>query len=780
LNENFRRLVPTSNGSPVKNSERAHREKCSQIAAVALYLITGIACSRVPLLNYLGYESSFVVALLASIVTGVTIIAAMQRSVRSPNPPEWSVERVSGLFRKQLFTNLVLLVIPLAILSANALLVKNCAWWEGLGFYLLLPVVSVWFSAALGLFCAVHYRRARLAFFSVIIVSLLYVLFLGYATPAIFSYNFFYGYFPGLSYDEVLGISLPLILFRLLTVGLGGVLFWLALLLVRSSTPDDTCVTKGKALLATLISRRWRVAGACVAAALLLLFVFRCECGWESTAAYIQSQLGERYDTPHVTVYYSSAVLSPVAIRRIGGEHEFRLAQLVREFGAGSTPHVESYVYPTAAVKQRLMGAGNTNIAKPWSGQVHCTLQSLEPTLKHELAHVVAAPFGWPIIRASLRTGLVEGLATAQDGTWGNRTLHQYAAAMRKFGPMPDMPALMSFTGFTAQNTALSYVAAGSLCRYLIDAYGMKPLLAVYGGTDFAEAFGRPLPDLVAEWKRFLGRMRVEDRERDVLESFFRQPPIFRKTCARVIAGRNDAARAALARRDYAGARDLYRASFQEAGGYESLGGLLATMVRLREYEAAVRLCDSTIAGSDHPAQYLPLFLWYGDARWALGDTAGARQLYQRLRDADLADHLVEGAAVRLLALDGSLHRNDVLAFFLSDAPDSARIMMLDSLARLVPKEAPLLRYLAGRTMARKGEPASAVAVLQSVDLTALSLPLEHLRRKTVGGQYYLLNNLEAARTTFWLSLNGLTSEAATIEAREWVTRCDWMKRHGY
>jgi len=772
--------VPTSNGSPVKNSELSHGEKRSRIATVTLYLVTGIVCSRVPLLNYLGYESSLVFALLASIVTGCAVIAATQRALRSPDPAGWSVGHMAGLFWQQLFANFLLLLIPLAILTANALLVKNCAWWEGLGFYILLPFVSVWFSAALGLFCAAHYRHARLAFFSAMIVSLLYVLFLGYATPAIFSYNFFYGYFPGLSYDELLGISLPLILFRFLTIGLGAVLLWLSLLLVRSSRPDDTWVKKGKTLLALLISRRWRVVGTSVAAALLLVVVFRCELGWESTAGYIQSQLGERYDTPHVTVYYSSSVLSPAAIRRIAGEHEFRLAQLVRDFGVGSEPHVESYVYPNAAVKQRLMGAGNTNIAKPWSGQVHCTLQSLEMTLKHELAHVVAAPFGLPIIRASLSTGLVEGLATAQDGTWGNRTLHQYAAAMRKFGPMPDMPALMSFTGFVAQNTALSYIAAGSLCRYLIDAYGMKPLLAVYGGTDFTDAFGRPLPELVAEWERFLGRMRVEDRERDVLESFFRQPPIFRKTCARVIAGRNEAARASLARRDYARARDLYRASFQEAGGYESLGGLLAAMVRLREYEAAVRLCDSTIAGSDRPAQYLPLFLWYGDARWALGDTAGARQLYLRLRDAELADYLVEGAAVRLLALDDSLHRPDFLAFFLSDAPDSARIMMLDSLVRLAPKETPLLRYLAGRTLARKGEPASAVAVLQSLDLTALSLPLEHLRRKTVGGQFYLLGNLEAARTAFWLSLNGLTNEAATIEAREWVTRCDWMKHHGY
>jgi len=105
---------------------------------------------------------------------------------------------------------------------------------------------------------------------------------------------------------------------------------------------------------------------------------------------------------------------------------------------------------------------------------------------------------------------------------------------------------------------------------------------------------------------------------------------------------------------------------------------------------------------------------------------------------------------------------------------------LLDSLARLVPEATPLLRYLAGRALARSGHSESAVDVLKSVDLTGFSLPLERIRRRTVGEQNYLLGRYEAARTEFWSSLNGLTNEAAAFETREWVTRCDWMGRHGY
>lgn len=764
----------------MKNSNSSQREAHIILATGLLYLVTGIVCTQVPLLNYLGYESSFLFALLGSIVTGTSVIAATQRFLRSTEPAVWSVERIGGLFRRQLLTNLLLLLIPLLLLSANVFLVKNCAYLEGLGFFLLLPCVSVWFSATVGLFCSLHYRHGRMVFFSLMIASWGYALFLGYATPAIFSYNFFYGYFPGFSYDEALGISRSLVLFRVFTAGLGAVALWMAFLLVRSSAAGDSFLVKGKLLFKWLVAGRRIAKTALVVTTVVLLYVFRCEFGWESTRGYIQQELGGQYNTPHVTLYYTPSTLSLVSIRRIGGEHEFRLAQLARDFGLTSIPHVESYLYPDAAMKWRLIGAGNTNIAKPWSGQIHCTQQSLETTLKHELAHVMAAPFGVPVIDASLRTGLVEGLATALDGRWLNRTLHGYAAALQKFGPKPQMAQLMSFTGFASQNSTLSYVAAGSFCRYLMDGYGMKPVLAVYGMADFKKTFGKSLPDLVAEWERFLGRMRVEERERDVLDTFFRQPPIFRKTCARVIARRNDAARAASAERNYARARDLYNASFREAGGDEAFAGLLAATVCMGDYSVALRLCDSVILRSDRPAQYLPLFLWYGDARWATGDISGARQLYQRLLDADLADGLTENAAARLLALEDSLHRPNLLPVFLAGTPDSVRVFRLDSLRRLLPQSAPLLQFLAGRELARKGESGRAVEILQSVNPTGLSLPLDHLRRKILAEQEYLLGDYEAARTAFWLSLDGLTNEAAALTAREWVTRCDWMKRHGY
>jgi tetratricopeptide (TPR) repeat protein len=379
-----------------------------------------------------------------------------------------------------------------------------------------------------------------------------------------------------------------------------------------------------------------------------------------------------------------------------------------------------------------------------------------------------------------MSTGLVEGLATALDWTWGNRTLHQYVAAMKKFGSMPDISHIMSFWGFAGQTSAVSYVAAGSFCRYLLDAYGMKRMLSVYRNGEYKAAYGKSLEGLVEEWNRFLGRIRVDENERDMIDVFFRQPTIFRKTCARVVAERNERARAALANRDYTRALNLYRISLIEAGGYEPLSGLMTALVRLGDYAEASRLGDSLILKGARPAQYLPLFLWCGDASWALGDTGKARVLFDRVRIGDITDNLTEAAIVRLVALRDSALQQPMLRYFLSGIPDSNRVEQLDSLAHLIPDRQPLIRYLQGRLLARLGKAADAIALLDPLDILALSRQLEALRRRTVAEQLYILGRYDVARNTFWQSLNVLVSEAGVTETREWVTRCEWMARHGY
>src|SRR5207237_2512299 len=111
--------------------------------------------------------------------------------------------------RRSLGRGLLLLLIPLIAATVNILFVRNCSYLEGIVFYLLIPCVTCLWSVSLAGFCialtgqTVHTRPLAtfVVYTSMLGVVMLYPLYVAYATPQIYSYNFIYGFFPGLSYD---------------------------------------------------------------------------------------------------------------------------------------------------------------------------------------------------------------------------------------------------------------------------------------------------------------------------------------------------------------------------------------------------------------------------------------------------------------------------------------------------------------------------------------------------------------------------------------------------
>lgn len=732
-----------------------------------LYFALALACTQFPLLNYLGYEFSVVTALVASFVAGFLTIGAIKRSLQDASAPP---SHHLAAFKRILLINLLVLIIPLVVIGTNALFVKNCSVAEGLVFFTMIPVVSVIFSSALGFFCAAHYRRARVMFTLVVLVTFAEVLAVGYFTPAIFSYNFFYGYFPGVTYDEILRISWSLVLFRILTLALAAVLVWMAMLLLQHTEPGAPVWEKGLTLPGVMVQGRNVFITAGVATLVIVTWWFRGELGFDSGSAFIQRQLGSRFETRHFIIYYSKEAYDEPAIRRVAAEHEFRLRQVADELHVFPKAKVESYIYPTAELKQRLMGAGTTNIAKPWSGQLHITKASLDATLKHELVHIVAAPFGLPIIKASLSTGLVEGVAMAIEWNWGNRTLHHYAAAMKKFGVGPDVAAIMSITGFAAHSSSVSYILAGSFCRFLIDRYGIRNMMRLYNSRDYVRVYDKTLGALVAEWQTYLGTIDVPEQERDVVDVLFRSPPIFGKVCARRVAARTAEARKLFGARAYVEAYARYKESYDETKSYESLAGMFSASLRLGRYREVTALFDSVIMRDKRPAQFLPLFLMAGDAYRMLGDSLRAAHLYRRVEIANIADWLTEGALIRLHCsfTDSTEWRN----IFIRDDRDSVRFAILH---QHTVHGNPFAAYLYGKTLLRSGRYTEAANLLNSLRFREISDRLELFRLTDNGIARFYAGEYDQARTTFWRSLNFVTSEAARNTALDWVSRCEWM-----
>jgi tetratricopeptide (TPR) repeat protein len=746
------------------------------VVAAPMYAALSLVCTLVPLLNYLGYEFSALIGLAGSLISGPLTIRIVKPVYYAGDVSgETRSFQVATAFKQAVALNMIALVIPSVIMATNALFVKNCSLLQGMGFFLLIPVVSVWFGSALGFLCAVHYHFSKIVFNLYCLAFLIYSVALGYFTPAIFSYNFLYGYFPGLTYDEALGLSWTLVVFRLLTVFVGAILVWFAIILVRNSSPTDKSWAKGISLVKLLVDVRRRIVTGIVVAVLVMAWFFRGELGFESTSGFIQSRLGSTYTTEHFTICFSKDSYDDDEMKWIAAEHEFRLKQIADAFFVQFRGKIESFIYPSSEAKQRLIGTGTTNIAKPWSDQIHITKQSLDGTLKHELVHIVAGQFGLPIIKASLSTGLIEGLAMAIEWDWGNRTPHQYAAAMRKFGVMPDVEPLMLLTGFASQASSVSYVVCGSFCRFLIDRYGMRKMMQVYRTNDFNLTYGRALHQLTDEWRGFLGRVQVTDQDRDAIDVMFRRPPIFKKVCARVIAERNIEARKKYEAKEYNAAETLYGESYAEGRGYEALSGYLASALRSGNASVIPAALDSIILKGPHPTQYLPLFITIGDAHWALGNTQKAFELYMRVKQADLSAGLNESALLRSLAVEDTAVNTSLRSYFMSDANDTVRLEMVTNALTRSPHHW-VLQYLKGRLLLRMQQYQESFDRLTSLTLAPEDSLLEALRLRMIGYGLFRLKKFEDAKSAFWSSLNYLSTEVAVNEVNDWVERCEWME----
>src|SRR5262249_28336979 len=140
---------------------------------------------------------------------------------------------------------------------------------------------------------------------------------------------------------------------------------------------------------------------------------------WSSSAS-IAEALGARRDGPRCSIVYPEGMREDEAALMLQ-DCEEDLASVEAILGARGPARITAFFFRDAAEKKRLMGAGDTYIAKPWRGEVYLQVHAYpHPVLGHEIAHVVAGSFArgafkvagelgglWP------NPGLIEGIAVA-------------------------------------------------------------------------------------------------------------------------------------------------------------------------------------------------------------------------------------------------------------------------------------------------------------------------------------------------------------------------------
>lgn len=743
------------------------------LSGSVLFAVSVWLC-RLPLFNYLGYEFSAAIALVIPWLVGFMFIGTKGR--RNPGGTEIGGRDFRAMILRMLRISLMLLAIPWGVATLNLFLVKNCSYFEGLLFFLLIPVVTSIFSVSLAGFSLAIARRPSIVYLAFLALILIHPLYLGYFSSQIYSYNPVYGYFPGFSYDEVLTISSTLIISRGLTLGLSLLLMLMTMVIMDTASIHDDAFTK-----IMLIAKQFRLDARNVIMALLLVllagaFISRGRLDFETSTARLQQALSSRCTTEHFRIFYAPGSFSDDEIRWVSEEHEFRFHQVEEALQTHFSDKIDSYIYPDPDTKRLLVGTGTTNIAKPWRREVHLNKQSWEATLKHELVHVVAGQFGMPVIKAHYNIGLVEGLATAIDGDFGNRTLHEYAAAVSRFGIMTKPDELLSPAGFMLHSSSLSYVLMGSFCKYLIDHYGMVRFKELYGGKSAARVYGESYDQLVESWQHFLLRVATPAGWQKHVEFYFKRPSIFAKECVRTIAKLNQEGFRRLAERNSAPAMDLFSRSLGKNWNSEAFSGLVRSAYQAGRYDTVIKLINSQAVDSMRFGAVRGLLLFYGDALWHEGKIDSAKEAYEEVLALDFSESYDEAVTLRLEGITNRELQNVARDYFLDVSADSAEVCILDEIQQRSPGL--LLSYLRARIFVRLKEYQKVIDVLETSHASYGIPTLDAGKAQLLGQSYFRLRKFQRAKMEFWRSLNFITNQASVKRTDDWLERCDWYQAH--
>lgn len=784
---------------------------------VALAALAVLLCF-LPLFGVLGFEFSFVIALVSSFAgahIGAFCVATTREHFGAAQLDERHPGRLMGrLLLRSSALGLALLALPLLAVSLNALRVGSCAPLEGIAFFLLLPLSSTTLAAGVGVFWGLILPRPRLATLAAVatvVASLSWAIFRFYSAPAIFAFDPFAGYFPGTLYDEEVRIPTALLFARLYHLSWAMSLLGLAALFL------DPLELRLRAQRLALPRRGIAAVTALGLSAAMPLTLHRAELGFAVDTDAVRRALGGVRHTAHFSIHYPRH-LSRQEVASLVDDHEFRYAQLARLFG----PHprrIHSYIFASAQQKRRLMGAAHTFIAKPWRHEIYLQASRFPyRALKHELAHVFAGPHGDSTFGVSLRwrwrgplpyphfnVGLIEGVAVAAD--WspaGELSPDQRAAALFRLGLAPPIERLFGI-GFLAQAGGRSYALAGSFSRFLLRHHGRQKLLRSYGRAgDFHAIYGRTLATLIADWRASLEQIEIPPHLLQLAKERLRRPPIFRRICPHLAANLRADARGALGRKEpRAAVVALERLCRLDPGEPRNTLHLARARALAQGAQPAIEDLEQLL---QHPALSKPLrrqvLSLLGDLHWRSHDSPRARSRYRAA--AALAAGPGDRRLLRLkrwaLRQPDPL-RTSVLAYLIRplDAPrdGAADVMasraMVEQLRRRVAADPATLEpraqrerrwgglghYLLAKALSNRGHHALAIDPMRQALRAGLpggDFQLEAWR--ALGRCRYLSGDLAGADAAFThlLSLAPRGAQGIALEAADWRERIAWRR----
>ncbi len=744
---------------------------------LALGALVALAMQGSPLSNHLGYASALIAGLVGSFVAAV-VASVLPSTVRGSSGP---LRSAGALLAVAVGYALGWVSLLAGITAGAGLWRAPCAPGVGALWWLLLGVFGPTLGACAGLLAGGVFTRPRAAgraAAAVVPVFVLWSVARFYRTPGVFAFDPFFGFWPGVLYDESIRLDEAMVTYRL---GTAGWIVALAALFVALYDPTRGALGRPRSPPALLAALGGLTLG-------LAVYLAGPSLGHRMDASEIARTLGGRIDGGRCALRYART-LSPREARLHFEDCEVRVAQVERFFGVRMDGPITVFIFESAEQKQRLMGAANTYIAKPWRGEVYLQHDAFpHPVLMHELAHVIArrfarGPFGVTTRWGAPIPGLIEGAAVA--AAWegeSDASAHEWSRAMLDAGLLPPLDRILGL-GFYAYGAGTSYTAAGSFSRWLIETRGVARFRDVYRDADFERAYGASLATLESAWRAYLSSLAIPERIAVRARTRFRRASLFARVCPHETADAVDRSELHLLAGDVSRARDaLVRAVHDDPTSSFARAMLAEAWVRLGDVPRARALAEQA-ASELGPAAAARVWLRVADVVWRWRGADEARPLYSRV-DPGLFDE-DEGRTAEVkrwaIELEGPSEAAEAVRDLLVGrgplGPDPTVAVARLSSVLEAPSSPPAARAMAGYLTARQlfKNRREQAALARALSADASALPTARLRaelqRIIAESRFHLGDRDGAARAFRVLADDPSRPTGLRDVARDWLDR---------
>lgn len=565
------------------------------LVLINLFLIT------LPLTNSLGYEFALANSLLFFLVGGL-FVCSMHKT-----------NYYGGIFTFILVEYkalIAIILIPFFIGSLSSFLNSRCPIKDGLAFYLALPIPAILLGIIFGFISSSlskHFNR--IIFVGITLILLISTLFEFYFYPQVYFYNPIFGFFPGTIYDEDIAVNSTLVIHQLFNL----LVFYLAFVAISNSK-----------VLRSNKFYKWTFTVIVLAAALFTKpFI-----GFATTTNKLQSELQNKISTEHFDIYLGSDV-KKTDREFIALLHEYNYEQVLQKFNLSNSPKIESYIFNDKEQKRKLFGAGNADVSKPWMNKIFLNYTNHKQTLKHEIAHTVAAKFGITPLKVAdkLNMAMIEGLAMWVENDFDSYPVTFAAKVAYNNGYKISLDNLFHSGKFFTNYSSLSYIYSGALLEFLSTRYGTDKVLRLYGDLDFEKYFDKSLGEISVQFEESLNDTSF-NKYSSQAQFYFAGQAIFKKFCPRMASNDMKEAGIEFNAKNYQLAEAKYSRIYHYSSSASSLLAYSSSLNKVGEYNKSLDLLKKEIYKFEKSNYLFPIELHLADSYLLAGDSLIALKYY--------------------------------------------------------------------------------------------------------------------------------------------------------